>query len=95
MNGDPDEVAKFKAILMKTPLDRIQRGLDKDIITRGWKRDLAEDEPARRMREAGKGLKAVASKRRGQSWRLWRVLIAMIVLGVLLVVMTVLDIWHL
>jgi hypothetical protein len=60
MADDPNEVEKFKKVLAKHSLEEIQRRLDRSLIVRPWKRDLAEAEGARRKQEAN------ASKRKTQ-----------------------------
>lgn len=48
MAADRQEIADFKARLGRTPTKVIMKLLDDDVITRAWKRELAEAEVARR-----------------------------------------------
>ncbi|MFC1673603.1 hypothetical protein ACFL12_05555 [Pseudomonadota bacterium] len=48
MSLESEESSVFKAALARTPTDVIVKKLDENIIARSWKRDLAEEEVARR-----------------------------------------------
>ena len=46
---DPDEQAKFLALLRRSETDAIVQKLDDNVIIRDWKRNLAETEVQRRQ----------------------------------------------
>jgi hypothetical protein len=48
MDVDPKEVARFKKLLARLPIEEIERRLDRSIIMRPWKRRVAEAERGRR-----------------------------------------------
>ena len=98
MTVDSDEHLKFSAILRKTSLQKIQKALDDNVITRPWKRKLAEDEPARRDNETEeqekRGTRDAVSRKRALSRRAWAVVTLLIAATLFYVVVSVYGLWH-
>lgn len=83
MADEQDEVARFKLALHKASLDRIRQSLDDFVIVRGWKRKLAEDEPARRQREQSAQDGRASQMTRSQDIYVWAVMLVLILAAML------------
>lgn len=88
MPADRQEIADFKATLGRTPTRVIIKKLDDDVITRAWKRDLAEAEVARRNEEessfsANEALRLIHHHKSAviQSWMISAVLVSCLIAG--------------
>lgn len=97
MTFDQEERAIFKEILRKCSLTGIQRALDDHTINLPWKRDLAEDEPARRSRVTATEKEfsvEVASRKKSIAWNVRKILALLIIAVVLFTVVSVFQLWH-
>lgn len=83
MTDEQDEVARFKDALHKSSLERIRQGLDDFVIVRGWKRKLAEEEPARRQRLQDAQDGQESKRTRSQARYVWALMLALILAAML------------
>ncbi|MBF0247927.1 MAG: hypothetical protein HQL36_07640 [Alphaproteobacteria bacterium] len=83
MSVDQKEVSAFKAALSRTLTKVIVKKLEENVIARSWKRELAEEEVARRNKaESSRAVEEADQKYRrhfSAMWKGWGIAILLIV----------------